>query len=92
MSDQRVRLGSEPVVHGVGSGGLTACGVMYGSPVHDEVIRFMSAVPTDDPVDCMACLVQETRGPLDSLTIRATVMLPMPIHVITFVVKTEPKK
>lgn len=91
MSAPRVRLGSESIVHGTTPGGWTTCGVMYGSTAHDSV-HFMSATQTDDPVDCMVCLVQETRGPLDSLTIRATVMLPVPVQVITFVIETEPKK
>lgn len=94
MSEGRVRLGSEPVVHGAGTGGWTACGVMYGSPIHDEVIHFMSAIPTDDPVDCIACLVQETRGPTDTLHIRATITLPVAVfvHAFTFVIDGEPKK
>jgi hypothetical protein len=92
MSEGRVRLGCEPVVHGARTGGWTACGVMYGEPpgsLHESVL-FMSRTPTDDPIDCMACLVQETRGPTDTLRIRGTITLPVPIHVITLVIELEP--
>lgn len=91
MSASNVRLGSEPVVHDAGSGGWTACGVMYGPPIHDEVIRFMRATPTGDPVDCMACLVRETLGPVDKLTIRATISVPVPMYALTFVIDPEPE-
>lgn len=60
MSRDRIRLGNEPVVHRASPGGWTVCGFMYDSLIHDEVIRFLNAIPTDDPVDCMTCLVRET--------------------------------
>ncbi len=63
MRRERVRVGDDPVVHDTAYGGWTACGVMCGSSIHDETIRFMSTVQTEDPVDCMTCLVEGTRGP-----------------------------
>lgn len=58
-----MRLGSQLVVHAATSCGWTACGVLYGSVIYDEVVNFVFAVETEDPVDCMSCLVQETRSP-----------------------------
>lgn len=94
MSESNVRLGDDPVVHGATSGGWTTCGVMYSSPIHGEAIRFMHATPTGDLIDCMACLVQETRGPIETLTVRATMTLPVDIYMVrtTYAVNLEPEE
>ncbi len=73
MNASHVRVGNEPIVHDAGSGGWTACGVMYDGFV--SVALFF----TDDPVDCMTCLVREALGPTNML-------------VYTFVIDPEPEK
>lgn len=90
MSAPRVRLGGDFVVHGVAPGGWTTCGIMHSTEA--DAFHFVKAIATDDPVDCMACLVQEARGDVETLTIRVPIRLSVPVHVITFVVETEPKK
>lgn len=90
MSEPHVRVGNVPIVHSVTPGGWswTTCGIMHTTGPH--VFLFMrEAVPTDDLVDCMACLVQETRGPAE--TIHYTISLPEPVRVITLVVDLVPE-
>lgn len=89
MSASRVRLGSDLVVHGVAPGGWTTCGIMHTTEA--DAFHFVKAVATDDPVDCMACLVQEARGDVETLTVRGTIRLSVPVHVITLVVETKEK-
>jgi hypothetical protein len=100
VSTQRVRLGSEPIVHSVAPEGWTTCGIMNSTEANAfhfmkaTAFHFMKATATDDPVDCMACLVQEARGDVATLMIRGIIKMPMsmPVHVIKFVIDTEPKK
>lgn len=92
MSTQRVQLGSEPIVHSAAPEGWTTCGIMNSTEAN--AFHFMKATATDDPVDCMACLVQEARGDVATLMIRGIIKMPMsmPVHVVEFVIDTEPKK
>lgn len=90
MSASRVRLGSDPVVHGVAPGGWTTCGVMHSTEAN--AFHFVKAVATDDPVDCMACLVQEARGDVETLTFHGIIRLPMAVDVITLEIELEPEK
>lgn len=56
--DLHARIGD--VVHGHdGKTGLprTACGVRW-IPSHRDGVLFPQGVPTEDPVDCMSCLVR----------------------------------
>lgn len=77
-------------MHSVTSGGWTSCGIMNTTAA--DAFPFMQAFVTDDSVDCMTCLVQETHESLDSIAFQATVMPLVPVHVVTFVVETELKK
>lgn len=79
-----------PIVHGVTPDGWTTCGIMYTTV--PSAFFFVKAAPTDDPVDCMACLVQEARGSTDTLRIRGTVEFITSIHVITLEIELEPNE
>lgn len=62
MNRLRIRLGGEPIVHSATGGGWTACNVMYGS---FGLFRMIIGTPTEDPVDCISCLVQEAQNQTD---------------------------
>ena len=79
------------MTHATGLGSFTACGILFGleTEADTEVCRIPWAEFTDEPVDCMSCLVQETRGPTDRITLHATLTLPIPIIEMTFVLEPD---
>lgn len=87
-SGPSVRVGNDPVVHSMAANDWTTCGIMYTND--PSAFFFMKSVATDDPVDCMACLVQETRGPPETIHF-PRVTLAQPLHVISLEVELEPE-
>ncbi len=78
-----------PITHQAWPGGCTACGILYCEPTRDQVISFMSGTPVDEPVDCMACLVQEARDDADKLTFHVILQVSVPVTTYTFVLEPD---
>lgn len=90
MAMNNVRLLSTgSITHQAQSGGCTACGVLYCEQTREQMISFMVGVPVDEPVDCMTCLVQETRDAADKLTFHVTLQVPVPVTTYTFVLEPD---
>lgn len=88
-----VRVESTGVIaHADVSGGITACGILYSTEVvpWPAVYRIIGGVESTDPVDCMNCLVQETRDAADRITVSFTVELPRPITMTTYILEFDP--
>lgn len=89
MSEPHIRIGDVPVVHSMTPNGWTTCGVMYS--IASNAFFFMKAAPTDDPVDCMACLIQEARDPIDTIHFSGPIALHVPLHIVTLKINLEPE-